>query len=164
MLTGSLKVMAQALGTSEDDAYHENLHQLSGMLRGNSVGLLFSHKKAKELKSALSQARAPDFARTGSPAPDTVTLAAGPLLRDGEPLPHSMEAFVRKLGLPTSLKNGVVVLERETTICREGEPLTSDQAHLLKLFGMKLADFSVSLLASYSKGKFKQLAEAPSSA
>jgi mRNA turnover protein 4 len=43
-----------------------------------------------------------------------------------------MEPYVRtKLGLPTSVKNGIVHLEKEHTVCNEGDILTPEQAKIL---------------------------------
>jgi mRNA turnover protein 4 len=42
-----------------------------------------------------------------------------------------MEPQLRKLGLHTSLKKGIVWLEKEHTICKEHEKLNPEQARLL---------------------------------
>ena len=44
---------------------------------------------------------------------------------------HSMEPHLRKLGLPTSLQKGVIMLLNDYTVCKEGDNLTSEQASLL---------------------------------
>lgn len=55
--------------------------------------------------------------------------------------PHSMEPQLRALGLPTSLKKGVVTLLADHTVCKEGDVLSSEQARILKLLGHKQATF-----------------------
>jgi hypothetical protein len=47
---------------------------------------------------------------------------------------HSLETYLRSLGMPTSLKGGVIELLSEYTVCKAGEPLTPEQAKLLVLW------------------------------
>lgn len=68
-----------------------------------------------------------DFARTGNIATETVVLDAGPL----KEFPHSIEPHLRSLGMPTSLQKGVVTLLQDFEVCKEGEPLKSEQASIL---------------------------------
>lgn len=58
----------------------------------------------------------------------------GPVLVNGEPFSHTLEVQARSLGLPSRLKDGIVSLTKEYTICKEGETLTADQAKLLVLW------------------------------
>lgn len=54
--------------------------------------------------------------------------------------PHSLEPQFRKLGMPTSLVKGVPSLKGgEYRVCKKGEKLKADQAHILKLFGKPMA-------------------------
>merc|ERR1712223_781991 len=55
------------------------------------------------------------------------------------------------MGLPTSLKRGVITLLSEHTVCRKGDKLTSEQARILKLLDHKQAEFKVDLIALWSK-------------
>ena len=80
----------------------------------------------------------PEFARAGFEALHDVTLEAGPLNN----FPHNMEPYLRKLGLPTKLDQGMEPIFAENVVCRAGMPLSSDQAKLLQLLRRagKLAD------------------------
>lgn len=69
----------------------------------------------------------PDFARTGNIATEEVTIVAGPLTQ----FQHTMEPELRKLGLHTSLKKGIVTLDTDYTICKKGDKLKPEQARLL---------------------------------
>jgi hypothetical protein len=42
-----------------------------------------------------------------------------------------MEPQLRKLGLHTSLKKGIVTLDTDFLVCKKGDKLTADQARLL---------------------------------
>lgn len=73
-----------------------------------------------------------EYARCGTTAPDDVKLTKGRLFRvDGEEIPHYMEEQLRKLGLPTKLEEGKVVLLSDHIVCSRGQRLTSDQAKIL---------------------------------
>jgi hypothetical protein len=69
-----------------------------------------------------------------------------------------MEPQLRKLGLPTSLKNGVIELQAVVTVCREGDVLTPEQCKILQLFNQQIAQFKVKLHCMYEKstGKLQQ--------
>ena len=95
----------------------------------------------------------PDFARAGNIATRSVVLPAGPVLRHfsdpPEPFPHNEEPQLRKLGLSTSMVKGVPTLTVAHELCEKGKALTSEQAQLLKLSGIKLVTFRVALLARW---------------
>jgi mRNA turnover protein 4 len=95
----------------------------------------------------------PDFARAGNIATRTVVLPAGPVMRHHsdppEPFPHNEEPQLRKLGLTTSMNKGVPTLHNPHTLCNEGKPLSSEQAQLLKLTGVKMVVFRVRLMARW---------------
>jgi len=84
----------------------------------------------------------------------SITVPAGPL----EGFEASLETYIRRLGMPTILKNGVIQLLGDHRICKEGDVLTSDQAKLIKLFGNKMASFRVVLSCFWEDGKFEKLA------
>ena len=62
-----------------------------------------------------------------------------------------MEPQLRGLGMPTTLKRGVITLLNEYTVCKKGDKLTSEQARILKLLDHKQAEFKVDLIALWSK-------------
>ena len=67
-----------------------------------------------------------------------------------------MEPQLRKLGLHTSLKKGIVTLDVDYTICKKGDKLTPDQARLLKLFEIMQATFKVNVKVHWNKsGEFE---------
>lgn len=46
-------------------------------------------------------------------------------------MPNNMEPQLRKLGMSTRLNKGVVTLDRDHVLCREGDVLTPEQGNLL---------------------------------
>ena len=69
------------------------------------------------------------------------------------PVAASVEPNLRKLGVPTRLVKGRVVLDTEEgwTVCRKGEVLGSGQSSLLKMFGVQMAEFRVRVVAWYER-------------
>ena len=59
------------------------------------------------------------------------------ILEKGQDIPMagSIEPYLRKLGLNTSLVNTQIVLNANFVLSQEGKPLNPEQCKLLKLFG-----------------------------
>jgi len=115
--------------------------------------LLFTDTDPQEVIDWFADFQQPDFARAGNIATRSVVLPAGPVLRHfsdpPEPFPHNEEPQLRKLGLSTSMVKGVPTLTVAHELCEKGKPLTSEQAQLLKLSGIKMVTFRVALLARW---------------
>ena len=159
--------MSIALGTTPETACEPGVEGLTSYLKGE-VGLLFSEKDEGSVRQILEESRRPDFARSGNVASRTFVLPRGQELYtqfgvDGgedDPIPMAQEPMLRKLGVPTKLVRGKVFLEEAATgfdddegyvVCREGEILDSRQTTLLKIFGVRMAEFRVKLLAVWEK-------------
>lgn len=76
---------------------------------------------------------------------------------EDEPISHTVEPGLRRLGVPTRLVGGKVTLELTDgesgyPVCREGEVLDSRQTTLLKTFGVAMAEFHVVVRAYWSRG------------
>lgn len=117
------------------------------------VGLLFTDTEPQEVLDWFADFKQPDFARAGNIATRTVILPVGPVLRHHsdppEPFPHNEDPQLRKLGLTTSMVKGVPTLTAAHELCKKGKALTSEQAQLLKLTGVKTVTFRVALLARW---------------
>ncbi|KAL1584303.1 hypothetical protein WHR41_06772 [Cladosporium halotolerans] len=157
MFFGKTKVMAKALGLTDAEEHAPGLHKLSKYLQG-SVGLLCSNREPKEVLEYFEGFVEVDFARAGMDATRTFTVPAGVVYSTGGeqpaeqdvPMPHSLEATVRKWGMPTKLDKGKVICLEDYAVCKEGKPMNSDQTALLKLFGIATAEFKVQVLAYWS--------------
>lgn len=90
-------------------------------------GLLFTNKKEADVLEIFDEFSERDHARSGAKAIHTVELQEGPL----EQFAHSLEPHLRSLGMPTSLKKGVVTLIKDYTVCKKGQILTPEQAKIL---------------------------------
>ena len=155
---GKNKLLQVALGRTPEDEYSDNLRQVSKLISGGSVGLLFSSRSRAEVEEYFENFVEPDFARAGFEAPRNISVENSML----ENFPVSMVEQLRKLGLPTQVDNGKVVLmdgRNEFRICKEGETLSAEKCKLLVQFGKKISEFRVSLVCRWSGGEFEMLNE-----
>jgi len=150
---GRNKVMALSLGRTVETEYKKDIHKLSKGLV-NKRGLLFTNEKVDDVKEWFKSHKQFCFARNGSIATETVVLPEGPL-----DLPHPMEPQLRQLGLPTRLKDGVIVLDHEHTVCTAGKALTTQQAVILKHIGNCMAEFKMEIIAHWSDEVYTIISE-----
>lgn len=150
--------MSRALGQTPEDATAEGIHKLTRHLTGN-VALLFTSRPLADVTAYFAGFAPVDFARAGAVAPRDFVIPAGVLYATGGavppehdvPLGHTIEPELRRLGVPTRMVRGKVVLGEEGgegyTVCKEGRTLDSRQTRLLKLFDQCLSEFRVKILA-----------------
>ncbi|CEM05472.1 unnamed protein product [Vitrella brassicaformis CCMP3155] len=137
---GKNKLMQVALGLTPETECQDNIHHIARRLRGERA-LLITDKRPDDIERFCADFRPEEFARSGFTATETIVLPEG---TDAlSKFPHSVEPHLRALGLPTLLKDGVIHLMGSYTVCREGQPLTPEQAQLLKQLGIKMARFEM---------------------
>ncbi|GAB2211779.1 hypothetical protein Droror1_Dr00025113 [Drosera rotundifolia] len=147
---GSNKVMQIALGRTAADEIKPGIRKVSKLLRGSS-GVFLTNMVKEDVQSLFEKYEDYDFARTGSVASETVELNEGPL----EQFTHEMEPFLRKQGMPVRLNKGVVELVADFTVCQAGNPLSPESARILRLLGIKMATFKLSLVCRWSPDEFE---------
>jgi hypothetical protein len=156
--------MARALGTTPDDAQADGIDRLAAHLSG-SVVLLFTDRDPAAVIAYLKGISEVDFARAGAIAPRDFTVPPGPVMstggevpaEDDVPIAAGLEPELRRLGVPTRLLHGKVVLGGEDgsdsigyTVCRAGDVLDGRQTRLLKMFSVCLSEFRVRVLAYWT--------------
>jgi len=148
LICAKKKLMQLALGNSPAEESEDGVHKITKLLTGPTA-LLFTSQTPEEVQMVLDRYHPKDFARAGALATETVTLARGPdaLAK----LPHSIEAHLRALGLPTQLVEGKIHLLGDHSVCKAGESLSADAAQVLKLLEKKQAEFSMEMLAHWHK-------------
>ncbi|KAK3375111.1 ribosomal protein L10-domain-containing protein, partial [Podospora didyma] len=163
---GKTKLTARALGTTPEDAQADGIDKLTSYLSG-TVGLLFTNRPPADIRSYFSSLSQVDFARAGTVATRDFVIQPGVLYSTGGevaeendvPMVHSLEPELRRLGMPTRMVRGKVVLGGDETgqgsepytVCRAGQVLDSRQTRLLKLFSVCMSEFKVQLLAYWSQ-------------
>ncbi|CAG9796712.1 unnamed protein product [Diatraea saccharalis] len=145
---GKNKIMAVALGRTKSDEVEDQLNLLSKRLKGQ-CGLLMTNRDVLDVLQWFKSYRATEFARSGFLATEDVILKAGPL----KDFSHTIEPHLRRLGLPTSLEKGVINLIKEYKVCKKGSSLTPEQASILKLLGIQMAQFKLVIKCHWTKGK-----------
>ena len=113
------------------------------------IPFLKSNSEQQIVENFFEEYDEPDYLRTGGKALENVEIPEGPLPQFG----HAMEPQLRALGLPTSLKKGVIHLLKSHSVCKQGEKLTSEQAQILKLLDYKHASFRIDIVAAWCKDK-----------
>jgi mRNA turnover protein 4 len=160
---GKTKLMAKALGQNPSEAIAPGIEGLTNYLTG-TVGLILTNRPVQAILDYFNSFSPVDFARAGVAAPRNFTIPSGVVYATaGEvpaeydvPLQHSIEPELRKLGVPTRMVKGKVVLGDESgegegyLVCKEGQILDSRQTRLLKLFDVCLSEFRVKVLAYWS--------------
>lgn len=153
-------MMAKAIGQTSAEAVAPGTEVLAKYLKG-TVGLLLTNRPVDAVLIYFSTFSPVDFARAGVPAPRDFSIPSGVVYATaGEvpaehdvPLPHTIEPELRKLGVPTRMVKGKVVLNDEEglgegyQVCKEGDVLDSRQTRLLKLFDLCMSEFKVNVLA-----------------
>ncbi|XP_052745932.1 mRNA turnover protein 4 homolog isoform X2 [Bicyclus anynana] len=145
---GKNKVMAVALGRTKSDEVEDQLNLLSKRLKGQ-CGLLMTNRDVPDVLEWFKSYTATEYARAGFVATRDVILPQGPL----EDFSHTIEPHLRRLGLPTSLEKGVIHLIKEYQVCKKDAVLTPEQASILKLLGIQMAQFKVVIKCHWTKGK-----------
>ncbi|CAN8304180.1 unnamed protein product [Cochlearia groenlandica] len=147
---GSNKVMQVALGRPPLAENRPGLYKASKLLRGDA-GLLITDMPKEEVESLFNACEDSDFLKTGSTVVETVELKEGPL----EQFTHEMEPFLRKQGMPVRLNKGTVELLSDFVVCEEGKPLSPESARILRLLGIKMATFKLSLVCRWTSNDFE---------
>jgi mRNA turnover protein 4 len=146
---GKNKVMAVALGRSVEQEHKLGLARVAEHLVGNCA-LMCSNEPLDTVRAAFADFGESDFARAGFVASATVSYDAGPLPQ----FAHTMDQYLRKLGMPVMLKKGTITLDSPYTVCTVGQALSSEQAQLLKLLDVKMATFAFTLTCHWHDGQF----------
>ncbi|XP_031356792.1 mRNA turnover protein 4 homolog [Photinus pyralis] len=145
---GKNKIIAIGLGRTPEEEADEDLHKLSKCLKGQ-CGLLFTNSPKDEVMEWFGRYEVEDYARTGFKTTTKVKLEEGPMKQ----FAHSLEPYLRQLGLPTKLEKGVVTLIKDYEVCKEGSVLTPEQAKILELLDYRLAKFKFALKGCWIKGE-----------
>lgn len=151
---GKNKVMQLALGRTPEEEERPGLAALARQLSGTR-GLLATSKGPEEVAAFFADFTETHYARSGFRCKEHYKLAAGTLPADR--CPHPMEPMLRRLGLPTKLVQGKVELLNEVHVARAGDVLTPEQCKILQIFGVKLAQFQVKLVAHWHDGAVSEM-------
>ena len=152
---GSNKVLRVALGRDAESEAKEGAAALGERVKGD-CGVLFTDLSREDVEEVFEKYAVKDYARTGAVAGETVTVEAGPVRGpSGALMEHTLEPTLRKNGMPTKLNRGVIELEANHTLCKEGQHISPQGAILLRLFGHELAEFRCRLTCGLVDGNLE---------
>jgi len=152
---GSNAVLRVALGRDEESEQRPGAAALGERVRGD-CGVLFTDLSKEDVDDVFERFAVRDYARTGQVAGETVIVEAGPVRGpSGALMEHTLEPTLRKNGMPTRLNRGVIELEADHVLCKEGEHISPQGAILLKMFGHELAEFRCRLVAGLVDGELQ---------
>lgn len=166
---GKTKVMMVALGRDAENEVVPGVSKMGHYVTGE-VGLLFTNRGREEVEEYFETYVEMDYARSGTEAGREVRIPPGQIYTqygvsggEDDPLPMQIEPQLRKLGVPTRIKNGKVVLEDVAEgemvedgeegylVCKEGDSLDPRQTSILKILGVRMSEFKMDLRAVYDK-------------
>ncbi|RMZ79860.1 hypothetical protein DV737_g3206, partial [Chaetothyriales sp. CBS 132003] len=169
IIMGKTKVMMVALGRSAETEAVPGVSALQPYVTGE-VGLLFTNRGRDEVVDYFDTYVESDYARSGTQAsaevripPGLIHTQYGVVGGEEDPLPLQIEPQLRKLGVPTRIKAGKVVLEDAADggsmadddegylVCSQGDTLDSRQTSILKILGVRMSEFKMDLRAVYDK-------------
>jgi len=146
---GKNKVMQIALGKDDETEIKPNLHLLAQEVQGQ-CGVLFTNESRDKIEEFFRTYRELEFPRVGFRATKTVSVPEGKTNFN-----HSLDPHLRKLGLPTQLKNGIIYVIKDYVICEEGQVLNPEQCKLLEFYGERMAEFRVVIKCVWHNGEFQ---------
>eukprot|EP01015_Nassula_variabilis_P010399 TRINITY_DN1832_c0_g2_i1.p1 TRINITY_DN1832_c0_g2~~TRINITY_DN1832_c0_g2_i1.p1 ORF type:complete len:233 (+),score=45.33 TRINITY_DN1832_c0_g2_i1:124-822(+) len=154
-LLGKNKVMQVALGKNEASSHSENSYLLSQHLTGES-GLLFTNRNKKEIKEFFDQYAATEFAKVGDIPSQSILLEKG--TNAFAKHSNTIEPYLRKLGLNTTLDNAEIILNQDYVLAEKGKPLNVEQCKILRLIDLPISEFRILPVAVWNKkGSYQEL-------
>ena len=139
-------IISHAIGLDENEV-RPGMSQLLQYLNGPTA-LFMTNESDADVREYLQSVTHPDFANAGFEATEDFVVPEGPLPQFN----YSMDGFLREIGLPVQLQNGTIVCIRDHQVCKQGEPLTKNQAKVLKQFDIKMGTYFMEPIAVWENG------------
>ena len=141
-------IISHALGLTSETEAKPNIHKLNQFIDGQTALFMTNepHSKVISFFESLSES---EYANAGFTVNESFVVPAGPLPQFN----FSMDGFLRELGLPVMLENGVITNVRDYEVCSPGQVLTKNQANLLKQFQIKMDTYRARVLALWENNE-----------
>jgi large subunit ribosomal protein L10 len=124
-----------------------NVKELYKSLTGENL-FIFTNADIFRICAQLRRSRFTVAARAGDVAPCDITIPAG---NTGFPAGPVVSEF-SKVGLPTKIDSGSVVIVKDTVVAKEGEVISPELASVLFKLGIEPIEMSLSLKIAYDDG------------
>ena len=102
---------------------------------------MFTNEEVDDVRSYFSKTQFDDYARAGGFVDKDIVIPAGRIRyqNTGEYVLPTQKQILESLGMAIKLDQGFLVLDQDYTICKYGDQLTVEQAHILvSQFALKL--------------------------
>lgn len=125
----------------------ENGDELINQLKG-SPALLFTKENPFKIYKIIKQNKSPAPAKAGQEAPRDITIPKGPTPFGPGPI---ISEFAM-LGVKAGVEEGKVAVKQDTTVVREGEPISPGLASMLQKLGIEPMEVGLDLRCVYESG------------
>ncbi|CAG8546306.1 1779_t:CDS:2 [Dentiscutata heterogama] len=136
-----------ALGNSKSEEIEDNLSEFSKEIYGE-CGILITSEPVEAVRENIEKATFKDYARMKSIVTEAVTIPAGIVSfspeKGGQPVPRTLENFLKKMEVPIVIENNEICLQEDYTICKIGDSLSENQAHLLAIYLTDIMQLNIS--------------------
>lgn len=125
---------------------HPDLEALLPHIKGN-VGLVFTNDDAVSVRDKLLENRVGAPAKTGSIAPNDVTVPKGPT-----GLEPTQTSFLQALNIASKINKGQIEIINDVELLKVGDKVGSSEAALLQKLGIKPFSYGLSVETVYDNG------------
>jgi len=130
----------------EKNPENKKLSRLLPKIVGN-VGLVFTDKTIKTIRTKLESEKKPAEAKAGSLAPVDVIVPAGPTGLDPQ-----QTQFMQALNIETKISRMKIEITAPVNLIGKGEKVSPSQAELLRKLGLKPFEYGLITRAIYEDG------------
>ena len=114
------------LALEEASKFKPGIEELKNAV-GGQCAIVTTDMNAFKLFNKLKATMSPAPARAGDLAPRDIIVPAGPTPFGPGPIIGELQ----KLGLPAQIMNGKITVKKDTTVVKQGEPISADLAAML---------------------------------
>ncbi|CAG9336219.1 unnamed protein product [Blepharisma stoltei] len=153
-LLGKSSVLKKAIIQAQKAENRPNLDELANHMVG-SCGLMFTRENKDDIISHFLTWRESSSLNPGQVASEDVIIPAG--AGTFTKFSNTIEPYLRNLGLPTRLHEGVIEVLKDFTVCRAGEEVNPEKCRILRLLDIKQGEMRIIPKGIWENGQYKEL-------
>lgn len=153
-LLGKTTVLKKAVSQPDINESKPGLANLAEHMVGG-CGLMFTRETTDDLREKFFTWRESSSLTPGQTATEDVILPAG--RGHFTKFSNTIEPYLRKLGLPTKLHEGIIEVLKDYVVCRAGEVVNPEKCKILKLLDIKQGEMRIDLKGVWQSGQYKNL-------
>jgi large subunit ribosomal protein L10 len=135
------------LAIEQAKAKQKGIEQLEKFL-GGMPALLVTQENPFEVYNIIKKSKTPAPAKAGQLAPRDLVIPAGPTPFTPGPIISELAG----LGIKAGVEGGKVAVKVDSTICWQGQPISSKAAGILLALGIEPMEIGLDLVAAYEGG------------